>query len=88
MRQIQAVRRISTGPLNGNGLTPALRALLPPIQLYRRLLRAHRNHLPKDMRLLGDEYIKAEFRAHRAAENPSHVVSCTGPLELVDTAAH
>lgn len=26
------------------------------------------------MRLLGDEYIKAEFRAHRDVENPVHLV--------------
>ena len=26
------------------------------------------------MRLLGDEYIKAEFRAHRNVENPVHIV--------------
>lgn len=56
-------------PLRPNGI-----ALLPPIQLYRRLLRAHRKHLPGEMRLLGDEYIKAEFRAHRTVENPAHLV--------------
>lgn len=27
------------------------------------------------MRLLGDEYVKAEFRAHREVENPVHIVS-------------
>jgi hypothetical protein len=27
------------------------------------------------MRLLGDEYVKAEFRAHREVENPVHLVS-------------
>jgi hypothetical protein len=26
------------------------------------------------MRLLGDEYIKSEFRAHRVVENPVHIV--------------
>lgn len=26
------------------------------------------------MRLLGDEYIKAEFRAHRKVDNPAHLV--------------
>lgn len=26
------------------------------------------------MRLLGDEYIKSEYRAHRAVENPMHIV--------------
>ncbi|KAM0819632.1 putative ACN9 family domain-containing protein [Seiridium cardinale] len=55
------------------GLRPAL-ALLPPIPLYRRLFRAHRKHLPAEMRLLGDEYIKAEFRAHRETENPVHII--------------
>lgn len=50
-------------------------ALLPPIPLYRRLLRAHRKFLPGEMRLLGDEYVKAEFRAHREVDNPIHLVS-------------
>ena len=49
--------------------------LLPPISLYRRLLRAHRKFLPAESRLLSDEYIKAEFRAHRNVENPAHLVS-------------
>lgn len=26
------------------------------------------------MRVLGDEYIKSEFRAHRDVENPIHIV--------------
>lgn len=56
------------------GLTKPMLALLPPVPLYRRLLRAHRRHLPPDMRVLGDEYIKAEFRAHRNVENPVHLV--------------
>ncbi|MCJ1304058.1 acetate non-utilizing protein 9, partial [Hypocenomyce scalaris] len=56
------------------GLKPAPLALLPPIPLYRRLLRTHRNYLPKEMRLLGDEYVKSEFRAHRDVENPVHII--------------
>ncbi|KAI8279406.1 Succinate dehydrogenase assembly factor 3 [Colletotrichum sp. SAR11_57] len=56
----------------GLGNTPM--ALLPPIPLYRRLLRAHRKYLPTEMRLLGDDYIKAEFRAHRTVDNPAHLV--------------
>ncbi|KAH7160124.1 hypothetical protein B0J13DRAFT_121677 [Dactylonectria estremocensis] len=56
------------------GLRPNSVALLPPIHLYRRLLRAHRKHLPSEMRLLGDEYIKAEFRAHRHIDNPAHLI--------------
>lgn len=58
-----------------NAFKPAPMALLPPLTLYRRLLRAHRKHLPSEMRLLGDEYIKAEFRAHRNVDNPAHLVS-------------
>ncbi|KAL2270073.1 hypothetical protein VTJ83DRAFT_2257 [Remersonia thermophila] len=56
------------------GLSPEPMALLPPIYLYRRLLRAHRKHLPPEMRVLGDEYVKAEFRAHRNVENPAHLI--------------
>ncbi|GAB7353868.1 hypothetical protein MBLNU459_g4227t2 [Dothideomycetes sp. NU459] len=56
------------------GLKPVPLALLPPIPLYRRLLRSHRKHLPTEMRLLGDEYIKSEFRAHRNIDNPVHIV--------------
>ncbi len=61
--------------VGGKGLRPPPMALLPPIPLYRRLLRAHRKHLPREMRLLGDEYVKSEFRAHRDVENPVHIVS-------------
>lgn len=32
--------------------------LLPPIPLYRRLLRVHRKALPIEMRVMGDEYVK------------------------------
>ncbi|TEY55750.1 hypothetical protein BOTCAL_0228g00070 [Botryotinia calthae] len=58
----------------GKGFRPAPMALLPPIPLYRRLFRAHRKHLPREMRLLGDEYIKSEFRQHREVENPVHII--------------
>lgn len=64
------------------GLRPEPMALLPPIPLYRRLLRGHRKHLPREMRLLGDEYVKAEFRAHRQVDNPAHLVSMREPSEL------
>ncbi|KAF5358778.1 hypothetical protein D9758_008536 [Tetrapyrgos nigripes] len=47
--------------------------LLPPIPLYRRLLRAHR-HLMPEMRLLGDDYVKAEFRRHREVNNPVQLI--------------
>lgn len=60
-------------PSGGLGVVP--HALLPPIPLYRRLLRGHRKHLPPEMRVLGDEYVKSEFRAHRNVDNPIHIVS-------------
>ncbi|KAM7195107.1 hypothetical protein V8F20_007657 [Naviculisporaceae sp. PSN 640] len=65
-----------------NPLNPTPMALLPPIPLYRRLLRAHRKFLPKEMRLLGDEYVKAEFRAHREVDNPVHLIGFLSEWQL------
>ncbi|KAF6759792.1 ACN9-domain-containing protein [Ephemerocybe angulata] len=48
-------------------------SLLPPIPLYRRILRSHR-FLPAEMRSLGDDYIKAEFRRHAKVTNPVHIM--------------
>jgi len=56
------------------GLRSVPPALLPPIPLYRRILRAHRKHLPPEMRVLGDKYVMSEFRAHRDIDNPVHIV--------------
>ncbi|KAI0817812.1 P-loop containing nucleoside triphosphate hydrolase protein [Xylaria sp. FL0064] len=67
-------RLLATAASTGNALKPAPLAILPPIPLYRRLLRAHRKHLPPEMRLLGDEYIKSEFRLHRNIDNPAHLI--------------
>ncbi|KAK8201595.1 hypothetical protein M8818_005849 [Zalaria obscura] len=63
----------SVGSQSG-GLKPVQMALLPPIPLYRRILRSHRKHLPSEMRVLGDEYVKSEFRAHRNIDNPVHII--------------
>ncbi|KAF2716621.1 ACN9-domain-containing protein [Polychaeton citri CBS 116435] len=49
-------------------------ALLPPIPLYRRILRSHRKCLDHEMRVLGDKYVKSEFHAHREVENPVHII--------------
>lgn len=56
------------------GSKPASLALLPPIPLYRRLLRIHRKKLDPESRLFGDAYLKAEFRRHKDVENPLHIV--------------
>lgn len=52
---------------------PAL-ALLPPLPLYRRLLRIHRKRLNTEERIFGDTYLKAEFRRHKDIDNPLHIV--------------
>ncbi|KAJ2983775.1 hypothetical protein NQ176_g464 [Zarea fungicola] len=70
----QSLARLAKAAPTRKTLRPDPMALLPPIPLYRRLLRAHRKHLPSDMRVLGDEYVKAEFRAHRKVDNPAHLI--------------
>ena len=72
---MQATPRQLAGSTMASSLRPPPLAILPPIPLYRRLLRGHRRHLPGEMRLLGDQYVKAEFRAHRTVDNPAHIVS-------------
>ena len=74
---MKAALRLCANPTavgSTRGLKPAPLALLPPIPLYRRLFRTHRRFLPQEMRVLGDEYIKSEFRAHQKIENPMHIV--------------
>ncbi|KAK0218342.1 hypothetical protein EDD85DRAFT_781065 [Armillaria nabsnona] len=63
-------KSVGTRPLK---LQEASASLLPPIVLYRRLLRAHRP-LPDGMRSLGDAYVTAEFRRHREVTNPLHII--------------
>lgn len=47
--------------------------ILPPLSLYRRILREHRN-LPAMQKELGDNYVKSEFKLHRNIDNPLHIV--------------
>ncbi|KAJ8072026.1 hypothetical protein PM082_015584 [Marasmius tenuissimus] len=67
---VRLAESVSSRPLS---LQEANATLLPPKPLYRRLLRAHR-YLPQEMRLLGDDYVKAEFRRHRQVTNPVHII--------------
>jgi hypothetical protein len=69
-----ALRLLATPSRLTRGTKPEPMALLPPILLYRRLLRAHRKHLPAEMRVLGDQYVKSEFKAHQKIDNPVHIV--------------
>lgn len=75
--RIRAPLSMASAATSGRqGFNAASIALLPPIPLYRRILRTHRKHLPREMRLLGDEYVKSEFRSHKNVENPVHIVRC------------
>ncbi|CCF57688.1 hypothetical protein KAFR_0D00410 [Kazachstania africana CBS 2517] len=47
--------------------------LLPPLKLYRRILRSHRNLSPVQ-KSIGDSYVKNEFRLHKNIDNPLHIV--------------
>ncbi|EGN99313.1 hypothetical protein SERLA73DRAFT_137598 [Serpula lacrymans var. lacrymans S7.3] len=67
---LRLAESVSVKPLN---IGETSSTLLPPLPLYRRLLRAHRR-LPIEMRSLGDDYVRAEFRRHRAVTNPVHVM--------------
>ncbi|KAH9917028.1 ACN9-domain-containing protein [Fomitopsis serialis] len=66
---VQLAKSVSESPLSWRG---ASATLLPPIPLYRRILRAH-CHLPREMRSLGDDYVKAEFRRHKEITNKVHI---------------
>ncbi|OQN98917.1 Succinate dehydrogenase assembly factor 3, mitochondrial [Cryoendolithus antarcticus] len=79
-----ALRLLATPTITStrSSLRPTPPALLPPIPLYRRLLRSHRKYLPTEERLLGDEYVKAEFRAHRKIDNPMHIVGFLSEWQL------
>lgn len=48
--------------------------VLPPLKLYRSILRAHKNKLPPMLRGLGDEYVRSEFKAHKSTDNPLHII--------------
>ncbi|KAH9902603.1 hypothetical protein C8Q73DRAFT_634545 [Cubamyces lactineus] len=67
---VRLAESVTKHPLN---LREASAALLPPLPLYRRILRAHR-HLPYEMRSLGDTYVKAEFRRHKEVTNKVHII--------------
>lgn len=69
---------VSKAPLT---LQQASASLLPPIPLFRGILRAHRR-LPTEMRSLGDSYVKSEFRHHRKVDNPLHIIGFLSQWKL------
>ena len=56
-----------------NGVIGQDHTLLPPLMLYRRILRAHKL-LPPMQKEMGDKYVKSEFELHRTIDNPLHIV--------------
>jgi hypothetical protein len=68
---VRALAKVSSRPLTA--LPPNLQ-VLPPLRLYRRILRAHRKYLPPAARLLGDRYVKEEFHRTKDTDNPVHVI--------------
>lgn len=74
MRPTALLRAVpSSVGTQSSGLKAVPAALLPPIPLYRRILRSHRKMDP-EMRILGDKYVISEFRAHRNIDNPIHII--------------
>lgn len=43
------------------------------IQLYRAILRSHRQKLPADIRSLGDAYVRNEFHLHKKVSSDEHL---------------
>lgn len=71
MLQLNFIRCISR---SSGSLHNVPKTLLPPLTLYRHILRAHSRNLPALQKSLGDEYVKSEFKLHRSVENPLHIV--------------
>lgn len=42
------------------------------VKLYYQILKLHRQKLPRQMRALGDLYVKHEFRQHHSEPNPHY----------------
>ncbi|WVQ69921.1 acetate non-utilizing protein 9, mitochondrial [Kwoniella botswanensis] len=80
MRQ-SLIRLASASPPLPLSVQQASIQLIPPIPLYRRLLRAHRT-LPPEMRFMGDSYIKSEFRLTRSTDNPLHIIAFLSQWKL------
>ncbi|KAI9148531.1 hypothetical protein H9P43_010129 [Blastocladiella emersonii ATCC 22665] len=51
--------------------TPASRAQV--LNLYRRILRVHRQFPTPELRFLGDRYARDEFRRHAEVDNPTFI---------------
>jgi len=87
MAHTRAVRAQSALSSVDAAVKAASDMILPPIKLYRELLRAHRRLSP-ELRALGDDYIKSEFRRHQKVDNPLHIVSFCKEWKMYLDALH
>ncbi|QLQ78714.1 hypothetical protein HG537_0B00630 [Torulaspora globosa] len=71
-KQLQRASPVLQAARRGRRTTES-QPLLPPLHLYRRILREHKN-LPVLQRELGDNYVKNEFKLHKNTDNPLHIV--------------
>ncbi|CCD25763.1 Sdh7p NDAI_0F04450 [Naumovozyma dairenensis CBS 421] len=75
MMQSIYINRVKPFSMIRNLATHSIRKtpLLPPLSLYRKILRQHRE-LPTLQREMGDQYVKNEFKLHKDIDNPLHIV--------------
>ena len=79
MLKVSRILRATTGPgIEGFESRPRMprppkNPLLAPIPLFRKILRIHRK-LPNELRVIGDPYVKSEFKLHSTTDNPMHIV--------------
>ncbi|KAH7085418.1 acetate non-utilizing protein 9, mitochondrial precursor [Paraphoma chrysanthemicola] len=82
MRVYSHLLAVATDAGASRGFRQAPSALLPPIPLYRTILRTHRKRLGVEERVLGDMYVKAEFRAHKDIDNPVQIIGFLSEWQL------
>ncbi|PIA13805.1 hypothetical protein COEREDRAFT_32181, partial [Coemansia reversa NRRL 1564] len=46
--------------------------MVNPLHLYRSILRIHRR-LPREIRFVGDQYVRGEFRNHRTVTDKKYL---------------
>ncbi|KAH4065468.1 hypothetical protein HBI80_161700 [Parastagonospora nodorum] len=82
MRVFSRLLATATDAGASQGFRQAPAALLPPIPLYRTILRTHRKRLGVEERVLGDMYVKAEFKAHKDIDNPVQIIGFLSEWQL------
>jgi len=58
---LQRLAQTGIHSIPSNATAQIAKELLPPLPLYRRLLRVHRKVLPAELRVMGDDYVKVSL---------------------------